>query len=348
MLAARRLLAAALVLTACSSKETPAPAAAAREPAAPAPAKELVVYSGRSESLVGPILARFEKEHGVKVKAKYADTAALAALLVEEGARTPAAAFFAQDVGAVGALEKRGLLAELPADLLGRVAPAHRSPAGRWVGVTGRVRTIVYSPARVAPEELPKSVLELTAPRWKGRVGWAPQNASFQAFVTALRLTAGEAGAETWLREMKANEAKEYAKNGAIVQAVGSGAIDVGLVNHYYLLALRKEDPKLAAENHFTAARDAGSLVNLAAFAIPKSAPPDQAAAALALGKYLLQAETQAAFAAETHEYPLVAGVAAPAGLPPLAELEPPVEDLGALHDLEGTLALLRKTAVLP
>jgi iron(III) transport system substrate-binding protein len=347
MIAARRLSLVLVVLAACSRKEAPAPAPA-KEPVEEAPAKELVVYSGRSESLVGPILARFEKEHGVKVKAKYADTAALAALLIEEGARTPAAAFFAQDAGAVGALAKRDLLAPLPADLLDRVPPAHRAPDGRWVGVTGRVRTIVYSPARVKAEELPGSVLELTGPRWKGKVGWAPQNASFQAFVTAMRLGAGEAAAEKWLRDMKANDTKEYAKNGAIVQAVASGAIDAGLVNHYYLLQMRKEDPSLAAENHYTAAKDAGSLVNLAAFAIPKSAPPAQAAAALALGRYLLSAETQAAFAVQTHEYPLVAGVAPPAGLKPLAELEPPISDLGALHDLEGTLALLRKTAVLP
>jgi iron(III) transport system substrate-binding protein len=214
--------------------------------------------------------------------------------------------------------------------------------------VTGRVRTLVYNPARVKPEELPKSVLELTAARWKGRVGWAPQNASFQVFVTGLRVALGEAGAETWLREMVANQPKEYPKNGPIVQAVAAGAIDLGLVNHYYLLQLKKQDPSLAAENHYTQPRDPGSLVNLAAFAIPRSAGVAERAAAEELGRFLLSDDIQRAFAAETHEYPLVAGIAAPAGLKPLAELESPMKDLGALHDLEGTLALLRKTAVLP
>jgi iron(III) transport system substrate-binding protein len=318
------------------------------DPGEPRTARSMILYSGRAESLIGPIIDRFQKEHGIAVKVKYGGTSELAALLLEEGSRTPAAAFFAQDVGAVGALARRGLLAELPPDLLERVPAVYRAPAGTWVGVSGRVRTLVYNPGKVMEAELPGSVMDLTAPRWKGRVGWAPQNASFQVFVTGLRISRGEEAARQWVTGMKKNRAREYPKNGPIVQAVASGEIDLGLVNHYYLLQFQADDPGVAARNHFMSPGDPGSLVNLSAFAVLKGAPGAEARAAEALGRYLLSAGAQGAFARETSEYPLVEGVPPPDGLPPLHTSDSPVPDLGALDDLEGTLTLLRKTGVLP
>ncbi|MGN6104368.1 MAG: iron ABC transporter substrate-binding protein [Kofleriaceae bacterium] len=337
-----------LALAGCKDKPAPAPSSGSGSSAAPAPATELTVYSGRSEKLVGPILQAFEREHGIKLKVRYGETAALATLLLEEGKQSPAAVFLAQDVGAVGALTERGLLAPLPDDVVARVPEKYRAANKTWVGVTGRVRTIVYAPARVAESELPGSVLELTQPKWKGRVGWAPQNASFQVFVTGVRKLLGEDAATKWLAEMKANGTRDYAKNGAIVQAVAAGEIDLGLVNHYYLYQFLKDDPAFAAKNHFTVARDAGSLVNLSAVGVLASADPAAARAGAELARYLLADATQAAFARETHEYPVVAGVESPAGLRPLAELEPPPLDLSGLGDLEGTLAMLKKTGVTP
>jgi iron(III) transport system substrate-binding protein len=348
-----RFLTLALLVTACGEKKSsdPAPGSAtgsAAGSAAPATTATLTVYSGRSEKLVGPILAEFEKSTGIDLQVRYGETAALATLLLEEGSASPAHVFLAQDVGAVGALTDRGLLATLPDDVLARVPEQYRARTKTWVGVTGRVRTIVYSPARTKEADLPASILDLTKPAWKGKVGWAPQNASFQVFVTGARKHLGEEATAKWLADMKANGVRDYAKNGAIVQAVASGEIDLGLVNHYYLYQFLKDDPAFAAKNHFTVAKDAGSLVNLSAVGILKSAKAPAADAAAKLASYLLSDATQAAFAKETHEYPLVAGVAPPAGLRPLAELEPPPIDLSALGDLEGTLALLKKTGVTP
>jgi iron(III) transport system substrate-binding protein len=322
-------------------------AAGSAAPEAPAVAA-ITVYSGRSEKLVGPILADFTKATGVKLDIRYGETAALATLLLEEGAKSPATVFLAQDVGAVGALTARGLLARLPDDVLALVPEKYRAAKQTWVGVTGRVRTLVYAPARTKAEALPASILELTKPQWKGKVGWAPQNASFQVFVTGLRKLVGDDKAKEWLTAMKANGTRDYAKNGAIVQAVGAGEIDLGLVNHYYLYQLLADNPSLGVANHFTAPKDAGTLVNLSAIGVLASAPPDAAAAGIKLAQYLLTSETQARFVKETHEYPLVAGVAAPTDLKPLAELDPPPIDLSDLGDLEGTLALLKQSGVTP
>jgi iron(III) transport system substrate-binding protein len=337
------------LLAACKDKpaDAPAPQGSGSAPAAPS-ATEITVYSGRSEKLVGPIFAAFEKSSGVKLKIRYGETAALATLLLEEGKQSPAAIFLAQDVGAVGALTERGLLATLPEDVLARVPEKYRAAKKTWAGVTGRVRSIAYAPARTKEADLPASILDLTRPAWKGKVGWAPQNASFQVFVTGVRKLLGDEAAGTWLAEMKANGARDYAKNGAIVQAVAAGEIDLGLVNHYYLYQFLADDPAFGVKNHFTAPKDAGSLVNLSAIGVLASASPAAQAAGVQLATYLLSDATQAAFAKETHEYPLVAGIAPPAGLVPLARIEPPPVDLSDLGDLEGTLALLKKSGVTP
>lgn len=338
-----------LALAACKDKPADGPPGPAPSPTgAGATAPEITVYSGRSEKLVGPILSAFEKEHGVKLKVRYGETAALATLLLEEGARSPATVFLAQDVGAVGALTERGMLATLPDEVLSRVPERYRAEKKTWVGVTGRVRTIVYAPSRTQATALPASVLDLTQPAWKGKVGWAPQNASFQVFVTGMRKALGEKATLTWLADMKANGTRDYAKNGAIVQAVATGEIALGLVNHYYLYQFLKDDPAFDANNHFTAPKDPGSLVNLSAVGVLASAEPAAAKAGTQLTAYLLSDAVQAEFVKGTNEYPLVEGVEGPDGLRPLAELEPPTIDLSALGDLEGTLELLRKSGVTP
>lgn len=340
------LLGAALLVSACSDKGSSSEPAT--NGASATSAARITVYSGRSEKLVGPILAAFEKQTGIGLDVRYGETAALATLILEEGSRSPAAVFLAQDVGAVGALTERGLLAPLPEAVLARVPDKYRATKKTWVGVTGRARTIVYAPSRMKESQLPTSVLDLTKPEWKGKVGWAPKNASFQVFVTGMRKQLGDEATGKWLAEMKANGARDYAKNGAIVQAVAAGEIELGLVNHYYLYQFLAENPNIDAKNHFTAPGDPGSLVNLSAVAVLASASPAAKQAGIELATYLLSDAVQATFAKETNEYPLVAGVAPPAGLEPLEKLQPPAIDLSELGDLEGTLALLKKSGVTP
>lgn len=306
----------------------------------------LVVYSGRSENLVGPLIERFEAESGIAVEVRYAGTAELAATLLEEGDDTPADVFFGQDAGALGLLAAEGRFAELGDDVLERVDPRFRSPAGVWVGASGRARVLVYNSDEVTEGELPESVLSLTEEAWAGRVGWAPENASFQTFVTALRLLEGEEAARGWLEGMLANDVQNYGdSNSAIVRAVGDGEIAVGLVNHYYLYAVKEEEgEEYPIANHFFAAGDPGSLVNVAGVGIVAGAAnADQAARFV---EFLVGDEAQAYFAEETSEYPLAGDAPAAADLPALDELGGPEIDLSDLSDLRGTLALLAEVGI--
>jgi iron(III) transport system substrate-binding protein len=302
----------------------------------------LTIYSGREEELVGPLFERFERESGIDVEVRYGDSAELAATIAEEGENSPADVFFAQDPGSLGAVEAEDLLLELPGSVVERVPTRFRDPDGRWVGTSGRVRVLAYNTDALGEDDLPASVFELADPRWQGRIGLPPTNASFQAFVSAMRLTEGEERTREWLEAIAANEPKLYENNIQTVEAVASGEIDVGLVNHYYLYLVKEEQPDAPVANHFLAGSDPGALVSVAGVAV--LAGTDDRDAAVQFVEYLLSDEGQRFYAeeAEEAEYPLVAGIAPREGLPPLETLAGPQIELDALGpELERTLELL-------
>ncbi len=336
------VLAAALVVVACSGAASPGPGAT---PAATI-GGTLTVYSGRSEELVKPLFERFATATGIVVRASYGDTAELAATILEEGARSPADVYFAQDAGALGALAAEDRLAPLPVGVLDRVDPRFRSPDGVWVGVSGRARVAEYNPTRVTEADLPASILGFTDPVWRGRIGWAPTNGSFQSFVTALRIELGDDAAKEWLEGVVANEPRVYEGNTPALQAVAAGEVDVAFVNHYYLMRqLAERGDAYPARNHYFSGGDPGALVNVAGVGILVGAPNPTAAEAFAA--FLLEDESQRYFAETTFEYPLVPGIAADARLVPLAEIRSPDIDLSDLADLAGTLRVLREAGVL-
>ena len=304
------------------------------------------MYSGRNEELVGPIIERFEEESGIDVEVRYGDTAELASTISEEGANSPTDIFFAQDAGALGAVSDRGLLRELPEDALNQVEERFRDPNGRWIGTSGRARVVAYNTDALSEEDLPNSILDFTGPEWRDKIGWAPTNGSFQAFVTALRLIEGEDTAREWLEGIQANNPKVYENNVAILEGVGSGEIQVGFVNHYYLFRkLAEEGEDFPARNYYLKNGDPGALVNVAGIGILNSS--DNATEAEDFLNFMLSDEAQRYFADETFEYPLIEGVPTEAELVPLSEIEAPNINLGDLDDLEGSLDLLRETGVL-
>jgi iron(III) transport system substrate-binding protein len=309
-----------------------------------APTGELTIYSGRNEPLIGPLLERFEADTGITVNVRYGDTAELAAAILEEGENTPADLFFGQDAGALGALQEANRTKALPEELLSQVEPRFRSPEDEWIGISGRARVLNYNTELVAASELPNSIWELTDERWRGQVAWAPTNGSFQSFVTALRLTAGEERTLDWLQAMKANDTQVYQNNTGIVEALGRGEVAIGLVNNYYLPRFKADNPNFPVAQHYTQ-DDAGSMINVAGVAILNGT--DHEEQAIALINYLLSPESQEYFKTETNEYPLVQGVSGPENQVPLQQIQAPEIDLSNLDDLDGTLSLLEQAEVL-
>jgi len=309
------------------------------------PAESLVMYCGRGEELIKPLIARFQQESGINVQVRYGGTAELAATILEEGRNSPADIFFAQDAGALGALNQQGRLAVLPADVLELIPPRYQSPDGSWIGVSGRARVVVYNTDKLTENDLPDDLFGFCDPSWKGRLGWAPENGSFQSFITALRQQEGDDRALEWLNGIKANQPRVFAKNSAIVAAVAAGEIDAGFVNHYYLFMAKKTQPDIAAANYYFPRQNAGSLVNVAGVGLLKTSKKSETA--IQLIRFLLTPESQSYFANETFEYPVIDDAGIIGNLQPLQQTQVLNIDLNLLNDLKGTLDLIHRAGVL-
>lgn len=306
----------------------------------------LVVYSGRNEELVGKLLERYEEDTGTKLDIRYGDSSDLAATLLEEGENTPADVFLSQDAGALGALEADGRLAALPKAMLGEVESRFRSDTGHWVGLTGRSRVIAYDKRELKPSDLPQSVFDVPEEEWKGRVGWAPTNPSFESFVTAMRKLHGDDRAREWLEAMVANDTKVYTNNIAVRDAIANGEIDIGLINHYYVAeAVAAEGEDYPVGVFFPPDRDVGSLINVSGAGI--LAGSEKAADARRFVEYMLSREGQEYYAEVTKEYPLASGVEPDPALEPFDQIQAPEIDLSDLTGLQETVKMLQETGAL-
>jgi iron(III) transport system substrate-binding protein len=329
-------LGAAVVLTACGSGEDDG---------------SITVYSGRDEEMVAPLFRQFTEETGIEVEARYGDSAEMAAAILEEGDNSPATVFFSQDAGALGALESADRLTVLPDEILDRVPARFRSQSGQWVGISGRARVFAYNRERVEAGELPSTVEQMTSPEWEGRLGWVPDNASFQSFVTAMRILDGDAATRQWLERMVENGVRAYPGNSELRDAIAAGEVDAGLTNHYYVIRAMDETgddfqgKDFPVDIHFTGPDDPGALINVAGAGVLSSA--DDTGDGEQLVEFLLSDPSQEYFATETKEYPLVPGVAADEALLPLSQLDSPDIDLSDLEDLEATLEMIQESGAL-
>ena len=291
----------------------------------------LVVYSGRTEDLVGPLIEQFTEETGIEVDVRYGDSTELAATIRLEGDSTPADVFLAQDPASLGAVALAAAFTPLPEDLVSLVPERFSDPARQWVGISGRARTVVVNPDVLGDTPLPESIWDLTDPAYAG-IGIAPTNGSFLAFVAAMILEQGEDRTLEWLEAIAANQPTDFPKNSPIVEAVDAGDPALGLVNHYYLLRLRAEQGSVTAVNHFLTAGDAGSLVMPSGAGIlAQSERTDQAESFI---RFMLSQTAQEHFATETFEYPLLSGIDPDPSLVPLDELTTPDIDLSLLAEV--------------
>lgn len=313
------------LLTSCASESTTAGD------------QSITIYSGRSEDLISPLLKQFTADTGIGVEVRYSDSASLAAQILEEGDNVKADVFFSQDAGALGAISEAGAFKALDNDITSLVAAKYRAVDNTWIGVSGRSRVLSYNTSLVNVAELPKSIFDLTDAKWKGKVGIAPTNASFQASITAMRVVAGEQATVNWLTSMKEN-AVLFEKNSQILEAVESGQISVGLINHYYWYERATEigEANMTSKIAWFEAGDVGNLVNVAGVGVLSAKPEAQVFA-----KWLLGKSAQTFFVQNTAEYSLT-GLAAREGLRSLDEIASPKIDLSALATLALTLELIR------
>jgi iron(III) transport system substrate-binding protein len=304
----------------------------------------LILYSGRKLSLIRPLLKIFENEYKIQVKTRQDSSTTLANLLIQEGEQSTADVFWSQDPEAMAMVEEKNLLAKNKEASEKDFNPAFAQLSSHWLASSGRLRVLAYHTERA--KNLPKSIFDLVKPRYKGRVGWAPSNASFQTFVTAMRLQHGENKAKAWLQGMMKNEAKKYPKNTPIITALDAGEIDYGLPNHYYLLQAQSQGrAKKLAQTAFKDG-DVGNLMSVAAIAVLKASKNPNAHIFV---DFIVSQNAQTYFAQKIKEYPIHKDVKADETLAKPNELKRTRAqiDLKQLKDRKGSIKLLREVGLL-
>lgn len=313
----------------------------------------LLIYSGRSQVLVEPLIEQFEKDTGIPVSVRYGTDAQLFATLQEEGDQSPADVLWANTTGTLTQAADSDLLVQLPDSIL--AMPGSFVPkSGRWTPVTARFRVLAYNTDVVDPDDLPASVLDMPdLDRFEGYVGWTPIYSSFQDFVTAMRLTRGRDTTRTWLKDMQAMNPDAYESNPPMLRALVAGEIDVALTNHYYILRMKHGGAQSAGDryapvgtHHF----EAGDVGNMALVTgAGQLSTSTQSTKAKQFLQFLLSDQAQSFAATSVNEYPVVNGVDVPKYMKPVSEMLQlsPTFDYERLSDLETTLQMMRDVGIL-
>lgn len=319
---------AVLALGACSTPTT--------TPAGPSamdrPSGEITVYNAQHESMTQAWVDAFTAETGIRVTMRQGKDTEMSNQIIQEGSASPADVFITENSPAMTQVENAGLLAGLDQDIIDQVPAQYRPSSNNWTGVAARSTVFVYNPKLLSDKDLPKSLLDLADPEWKGKWGASPSGADFQAIVSAVLEATGEAETARWLHGMKEN-ATAYQGNGAVLKAVNAGEIAGGVIYHYYYYGDQAKTGENSGnvEQYYFKNQDPGAFVSISGGGVLKSS--DNPAAAQAFLKFITGKAGQTLLATgNDFEYPIASGVAAHAGLVPLDELQPPSIDPAKLN----------------
>lgn len=311
--------------------------ASAAQAQTPPVADGIVVYNAQHKSLTEGWAEAFTRETGIKVTMRHGSDTELSNQIVQEGAASPADVFLTENSPGMALVEAAGLFAPLPQDILAEVPAEYRPANGLWIGIAARATVFAYNKTMLKPEQLPKSIMDLADPAWKGRWAASPAGADFQAIVSAILELKGEAATLDWLKGMKAN-VKPYKGNGAAMKAVNSGEVEGAVIYHYYYIG----DQARTGENsgnvalHYFRNRDPGAFVSLSGGGVLASSKKQ--AAAQAFVKWIAGKGGQDILrTGNAFEYAVGAGAASNPKLVPLSDLEAPKVEPSKLNSKKVT-----------
>ena len=325
---------AALGLAACGSgSSSPAGSSAANGTAA----GEITVYNAQHESLTKEWVDAFTAETGIKVTVRQGDDTEMSNQIVQEGAASPADVFLTENSPAMAQVENAGLFADVDKATVDQVPAAFRPSTNKWTGIAARSTVLVYDKAKLTADQLPKSMLDLAKPEWKGKWAASPSGADFQAIVSALLELKGEAATQEWLKGMKENS-KPYKGNSTAMKAVNAGEVDSALIYHYYYYgdqAKTGENSKNVTPFYFKN-QDPGAFVSISGGGVLKSSK--NAEAAQAFLKFITGKKGQEVLQKGTSfEYAVASDVPSNDKLVPLTELQAPTVDPAKLNSAKVT-----------
>lgn len=309
----------------------------------------ITVYSGQHPQTTALLVAAFERQTGIRVVERDGDEDVLAQQVVQEGGRSPADVFYAENSPALQFLSEKGRLSPVARTTLSAVPATDNSPGGSWVGVTARVSGIVYNTRLVPRSQVPTSLQQLADSRWAGKIGLAPSETDFEPVITSLAHSAGHAGALSWLEGLKRNAgAHVYPDNETLTAQVNAGQVALGIVDHYYWYRLRYELGAARTHSAFAtfAPGDPGYVLDVSGAAVLR-ASRNQAAAQRFVAFLVSPAGQEVIARSQSYEYPLGSGVATTQPVPPFASLRPAPVSVAELGDGSGAVALLHEAQLL-
>jgi iron(III) transport system substrate-binding protein len=318
---------AALAISACGGSSGSSSSTGAGGSGDPSGSSQtLTLYNAQHEETTTALVKAFTAQTGIKVRVKSDDESVLTAQIEQEGSRSPADVFYTENSNWLQQLDDRGLLAKVNASTLADVPAADSATNGNWLGVSGRFSVMIYNPDKISAAQMPKSVMDLADPKYKGKLELAPGETDFWPIVTSIEHAKGKDAALNWLKAIKSNAGSDdhTPDNETLVSDVSKGDADMGLINHYYFYRLRDEmgAGNFHAKLSLFAPRDPGYVEDISGAAILKSSG-NQAAAQKFLA-FMASAAGQRVLADSTSfEYPLAKGVAPNPALPPFAKYQP-------------------------
>ncbi|MGD9802906.1 MAG: iron ABC transporter substrate-binding protein [Hyphomicrobiaceae bacterium] len=284
----------------------------------------VVIYNAQHKSLTEAWAAAFTKETGIPVTLRHGSDTGLGNQIIQEGNASPADVFLTENSPAMVMVAAAGLFEPLAPDVLAQVPDQYRPSNGRWIGIAARSTVFAYNKTKLTAEQLPKSLLDLASPAWKGRWGASPAGADFQAIVSALLDLKGEAATAEWLKAMKTNSTP-YKGNGVAMRAVNAGQVDGAVIYHYYYFG----DQAKTGENsgnvglHYFRHQDPGAFVSISGGGVLASTKHRDAA--MAFMKWLTGKSGQEILrTGNSFEYAVGNGVQSNPKLVPLSELDAP------------------------
>ncbi|KQN48818.1 iron ABC transporter substrate-binding protein [Pseudomonas sp. Leaf48] len=306
----------------------------------------IVVYNAQHESLTKSWVEGFTEETGIPVTLRNGDDTEMGNQLVQEGAESPADVFLTENSPAMVLVDNAGLFAPVDAATLEQVDNAYRPAHGKWVGIAARATVFVYNPSKLAEADLPKSIMDLAEPNWKGRWAASPGGADFQAIVAAILEQKGEAATLQWLKAMK-NNFTAYRGNSSVLKAVNAGQIDSGVIYHYYAFidqAKTGENSKNTALHYFKN-KDPGAFVSISGGGVLDSSKHKEQAQAFL--KYITGKDGQAVLKnGKSFEYAVGKNAESNPKLMPLQQLDAPKVDASKL-DSKKAVELMTQAGLL-
>jgi iron(III) transport system substrate-binding protein len=330
------LVVGAVGLAGCSSGSTPS-------------SDSLTVYSGQHVQTTQALITAFEKQTGITVNLRSDDEDVLADQIVTEGSHSPADVYFTENSPPLQYLASKGLLAPVAPSTLANTPARFNSPDGKWVGVTARVSVMGYNTSLLSPSELPKSVMELADPRWKGKIGIAGSETDFQPIVTSIARAHGEPAALQWLEAVKANAGSHnYPDNETLISEVNRGQVALGVINQYYWYREKAQVGEAGLHSAIAtfAAGDPGYVIDVSGAGILKSSS-HQAEAQRFLA-FLTSKEGQEIIGhSESYEYPIASGVTTSQPETPFDQLQPNGITIAELGTGAEAIKLLQEAQLL-